>query len=170
MRRTAVSTLILLLALAGSAALAAEKRWVSSEGTTLKSEASISSEDVAPLPVGTELSVLESGGRWIKVQSADGRQGWVYAGRVSDAAPAAEVSGGEGGLFGASMQNSQIDTAKADSARSIRGLSPEVAQYAKQRGTPEVYKKELDKVLARKVSPKELKAFLKEGKIGEYAP
>jgi uncharacterized protein YgiM (DUF1202 family) len=170
MRRTVVSTLVLLLAFASTAALALDKRWVSSDGTTLKSEASISSEDVAPLPVGAELSVLEDGGRWIKVQTSDGRNGWVYAGRVSDTAPSAEVSGGDSGLLGGSMQNSQIETAKSDSARSIRGLSPEVAEYAKQRGTPEIFKKELDKVLARKVSAKELKAFLKEGKIGEYAP
>jgi hypothetical protein len=67
------------------------------------------------------------------------------------------------------MQKSQINTAKADSARSIRGLSPETAQYAKNRGTPEVIKKSLDGVLQRKVSAKELKVFLHEGKIGEYA-
>jgi hypothetical protein len=67
------------------------------------------------------------------------------------------------------MQKSQINTAKADSARSIRGLSPETTQYAKNRGTPELVKKSLDGVLLRKVSPKELKAFLQEGKIGEYA-
>ena len=170
MRRKVVSTLVLLLALASTAALALDKRWVSSDGTTLKKEASVSSEDVATLPVGAELSVLEDGGRWIKVQTSDGKSGWVYAGRVSDAAPSAEVSGGDGGLLGGTMQNSQIETAKSDSARSIRGLSPEVAEYAKQRGTPEVFKKELDKVLARKVSAKELKAFLREGKIGEYAP
>lgn len=170
MRKTVVSMLVLLLALAGTAALAAEKRWVSSDGTTLKKEASITSADLATLPVGTELTVVEAGGRWIKVRAADGREGWVYAGRVSEAAPAAEVSGGESGLFGDTMQKSQIDTAKADSARSIRGLSPEVTQYARQRGTPEVFRKELDKVLARKVSAKELKAFLREGKIGEYAP
>jgi uncharacterized protein YgiM (DUF1202 family) len=168
MRKTVVTTLALMLILAGTASLAEEKRWVSSDGTTLKSEASISSEDVAPLPVGTELSVIESGGRWIKVRSANGKEGWVYAGRVADAPPTAEVSG-EAGLFGDTMQSSQIKTAKADSARSIRGLSPEVNQYAKQRGTPESFKKELDKVLARKVSPKELRAFLKDGKIGEYA-
>ena len=169
MRKRTLATLVLLLALAGTA-LAQEKRWVSSDGTTLKQEASISSEDLAQLPVGSELTVLEAGGRWVKVQAADGRQGWVYAGRISDAAPAAEVAGGEGGVLGGTLQESQIATAKADSARSIRGLSPEVAQYAKQRGTPEVYKKELDKVLARKVSAKELKTFLREGKIGEYAP
>jgi hypothetical protein len=93
----------------------------------------------------------------------------VYAGRVSDTPPAAEVGGGDGGIFGASMQKSQISTAKADSARSIRGLSPGAAKYAKDRGTPEMYKKALDAVLVRKVSARELKDFLKEGKIGEYA-
>ena len=169
MRRIAVPVVALLLALACTAALAEEKRWVSSDGTTLKKEASVSSEDVAPLAVGAELAVVEASGRWLKVRTGDGRVGWVYAGRVADAPPAAEVSGGETGLFGGSMQKSQIDTAKADSARSIRGLSPEVSQYAKQRGTPEAYKKELDKILARKVNAKELKAFLREGKIGEYA-
>jgi uncharacterized protein YgiM (DUF1202 family) len=164
-----VSAVALLLALACGVALAEEKRWVSSDGTTLKREASVSSDDVAPLAVGAELEVVETSGRWIRVKTADGTTGWVYAGRVSDAPPAAETTGGEGGLFGGTMEQSQINTAKADSARSIRGLSPEVDQYAKQRGTPEVFKKELDKVLARRVSPKELKAFLREGKIGEYA-
>lgn len=160
------AALLLLLAIA---ALAEEKRWVSSEGTTLKAEASATSENVADLPVGAEVTVVESGGRWLKVRTSAGKEGWVYAGRVSETPPAAEVAGDNGGLFGASLQKSQINTAKADSARSIRGLSPEAAKYAKDRGTPEVYKQALDAVLARKVSARELKAFLKEGKIGEYA-
>jgi hypothetical protein len=169
MRRTGVTTLALLLVLTGTVALALEKRWVSSEGTTLKKEAAISSEDLMPLPVGSELSVIESGGRWVKVKTANDTEGWVYAGRIVDAPPAAEV-GGDGGLFGGTMQQSQVETAKADSARSIRGLSPETDQYATQRGTPEALKKALDKVLTRKVSKTELKTFLREGKIGEYAP
>jgi uncharacterized protein YgiM (DUF1202 family) len=169
MKRLHVLVAALLLALVCSVALAEEKRWVSSDGTTLKKEASVSSEDVATLKVGAELTVVETGGRWLKVQTADGKSGWVYAGRVADAPPSAEVTGGDGGVFGETMQNSQITTAKSDSARSIRGLAPEVSQYAKQRGTPESVKKELDKILARKVSAKELKAFLREGKIGEYA-
>jgi hypothetical protein len=150
-------------------AMAEEKRWVSSEGTSLKAEASATSDTVADVLVGTEVTVVESGGRWLKVKTAAGKEGWVYAGRVSDTSPAGEVTGGDGGIFGASMQKSQIQTAKADSARSIRGLSPDAAKYAKDKGTPEATKKALDAVLARKVSPKELKAFLKEGKIGEYA-
>lgn len=165
-RSTVTAALLLLVAIT---AVAEEKRWVSSEGTTLKAEASATSENVIDLLVGTEVSVIESGGRWLKVKTAAGKEGWVYAGRVSETAPAAEVAGDGGGLFGASLQKSQITTAKADSARSIRGLSPEAAKYAKDRGTPEMYKKSLDVVLARKVSAKELKAFLQEGKIGEYA-
>ena len=167
MKRTVVGTL-LLLALGATAVLGAEKRWVVSDGTALKAEQSVSADSVAELAVGAELTLVEAAGRWLKVQTADGKEGWVYAGRVSDTAPVAEVAGGDG-LFGGSMQKSQINTAKADSARSIRGLSPEVAQYAKQRGTPESLKKELDKILLRKVTDKEVKAFLKEGKIGEYA-
>ncbi|MEI6206612.1 MAG: SH3 domain-containing protein [Desulfuromonadales bacterium] len=164
-----MTTLAIVLALVGSVALAEEKRWVASDGTTLKQDASVSAADLEPLPVGAELSLLESGGRWLKVKSATGREGWVYAGRVADAPLTAEVSGEEG-LFGGTMQQSQIQSAKADSARSIRGLSPEVTQYARQRGTPEAFRKELDKVLARTVSAKELRAFLRDGKIGEFAP
>ncbi len=169
MRITRSMVAVLSLLLVAITAMAAEKRWVSSEGTTLKAEASAASENVADVNVGTEVTVVESGGRWLKVRTAAGKEGWVYAGRVSETQPSAEVTGDDSGLFGASLQKSQINTAKADSARSIRGLSPGTAQYAKDRGTPEVYKKSLDVVLARKVSARELKAFLKEGKIGEYA-
>lgn len=150
-------------------AMADEKRWVSSDGTTLKAEASATSDNIADVAVGTAVNVVESGGRWLKVKTTTGKEGWIYAGRVSDTPPAAEITGDDGGIFGGSMQKSQINTAKADSARSIRGLSPEASQYAKDRGTPELYKKSLDVVLARKVTEKQLKAFLKEGKIGEYA-
>ena len=165
MKKTVFAALFLL---AATTAFGAEKRWVVSEGTTLKSEQSVSAADLADLPVGAELTLVEDGGRWLKVQIANGKEGWVYAGRVADAAPVAEVGGGDG-LLGGTMQQSQINTAKADSARSIRGLSPETAAYAKEHGTPEGLKKELDRILARKVSDKEVKTFLKEGKIGEYA-
>ena len=167
MTRSIVAGLALLLI--ASTAIAEEKRWVSSEGTALKKEASATSENVVDVLVGTEVTVVESGGRWLKVKTAAGKEGWVYAGRVSETPPAAEVAGGDGGLFGDSMKSSQINTAKADSARSIRGLSPGAAQYAKDRGISAENKKALDAVLTRKVSAKELKAFLKDGRIGEYA-
>ncbi|GAC1469841.1 MAG: hypothetical protein PVSMB11_05670 [Desulfuromonadaceae bacterium] len=169
MRITRSMVVAFALLLIAVTAMAEEKRWVSSEGTTLKSEASATSDNVADVKVGTAVTVVESGGRGLKVRTAAGKEGWVYAGRVSETPPASEVAGDDGGIFGGSMQKSQINTAKSDSARSIRGLSPEAAKYARDRGTPEIYKKALDIVLARKISANELKAFLKEGKIGEYA-
>lgn len=168
MRKTAVATLVLCLLFAAAVAMAEETCWVSSSGTTLKSFGSVSAEDVASLPVGTELQVIERAGRWIEVKTGDGQQGWVYAGRVADTAPEAEVNEDDG-LFGGAFQDSQIQTAKADSARSIRGLSAATESYAQQRGTPETYQRELDKVLTRKVSTQELRAFLSQGRIGEYA-
>jgi uncharacterized protein YgiM (DUF1202 family) len=168
MRKTAVATLVLCLFFAATMAMAEETCWVSSSGTTLKSFGSVSAEDVASLPVGTALQVVERAGRWVEVKTGDGQQGWVYAGRVADTAPEAEVSE-EAGLFGDLFQDSQIQTAKADSARSIRGLSPETEYYARQRGTPAAYQKALDGVLTRKVSTEDLRAFLSQGHIGEYA-
>jgi uncharacterized protein YgiM (DUF1202 family) len=161
----AISALLLI----ATVAIAEDKRWISSEGTVLKGDASATSESVADVILGTAVVIVESGGRWLKVRTTDGKEGWVYAGRVSETPPAAEVAGSDGGVFGDNLKSSQINTAKADSARSIRGLSPETAKYAKDRGTPEIYKKSLDKVLARKVTARDLKAFLKDGKIGEYA-
>lgn len=168
MRKTAVAMLVLCLSFAATMAVAVENCWVSSSGTTLKTSGSVSAENVASLPVGTELQVMERAGRWVRVKTGDGLEGWVYAGRIADTAPAAEVAE-DAGLFGGVFQNSQIQTAKADSARSIRGLSPETEYYAQQRGTPEIFRKELDKVLTRETSAEELRVFLSEGRIGEYA-
>ena len=164
-RIVAIAALLLIAV----TAMAEEKRWVSSEGTALKAEALATAESVVDVLIGTEVTLVESGGRWLKVRTAAGKEGWVYAGRVSVTPPDGEVAASDGGIFGDSMKNSQITTAKADSARSIRGLSPETVKYAKSRGTPELVKKTLDVILARKVTAAELKAFLLEGHIGEYA-
>lgn len=169
MKEISTKLMIIALLLLATTCMAEEKRWVSSEGTAIKSEASATAENVADLLLGAEVVVLEPGGRWLKVKTASGKEGWVYAGRLSETPPDTEITGDDDGIFGNSMKGSQINTAKADSARSIRGLSPETTRYAKNRGMPEVYKKSLDALLSRKVTQKEIRAFLKEGKIGEYA-
>lgn len=144
------------------------KRWVVSDQTSLKQIGAVTAPDLVPLPVGTELTLLEEGARWHRVRTPDGLEGWVFAGRVADTKPTIETLS-EGGLLEGLSQKSSIQTARADSARSIRGLSPETAQYAKNRGTPQIYRKELDRILARTVQPKRLESFLREAKLGEYA-
>jgi uncharacterized protein YgiM (DUF1202 family) len=142
--------------------------WVTSENAKLKSHPKASSQTLSTLAVGVKVSVLESADRWYRIRTASGKEGWMYRGRLSDAAPAKETED-SGNLF-SSMQSSSISADEAQTSRSIRGLSKETEQYAKQRKTPEVYKKALDQVLAVRITDKEVDIFLKEGKIGEYAP
>lgn len=137
------------------------------EGTELKAEQSVSAAKVAELPVGAELTLVEGAGRWLKVQSADGKK--------DGSTPAASPTPNRSPRWEGAKGSSAIRCRKARSTRprptapaASRPLS-RVAQYAKQRGTPEALKKELDKILKRKVSDKEVRTFLKEGKIGEYA-
>jgi hypothetical protein len=93
----------------------------------------------------------------------------MYRGRLSDTPPQEEVQAGEGTQLFAALTGSQIQADEADTARSIRGLSKESDEYAKNKGTPAKYKEALDRILAINVTEDELFAFLKAGKIGEYA-
>ena len=58
---------------------------------------------------------------------------------------------------------------EADTARSIRGLSPDAEKYAKNAGTSREHKDALEKVLATNITGKAIEKFLENGKIGEYA-
>lgn len=156
------------LSAATAAPSSTKDRWVVGNGTALKSAANATSADIVSLEVGAKVLVLENAGRWLKVQTADKKSGWVFAGRLSATPPVTEVAASDG-LFAATTQQSQIEIAQADSARSVRGLSAETESYAKERGTPQEYRKALDQILARQVSKEEVTAFMRAGKLGEYA-
>lgn len=169
MKRDAIWLAAIIIVLMSGAVFAQEKLWVSSDKAKLMSESSASSATVTTLPMGTEVTVLVKDGRWYNVSSAAGENGWIYRGRLSDSPPAEEVQKESEDLF-AFMPGSSIQADEADTARSIRGLSPETEQYAKGKGTPAEYKAALDKVLALSIDERELNGFLSRGKIGEYAP
>jgi hypothetical protein len=163
---------LILLSLAVLAFANAEKVWVTSEDATLQSERSTSSETVATLKRGTQLSVSAFENRWYKVTAPDGKTGWIFRGKVATEPPADIASdsgsGGIGGLLGG-LTGSSIEADAADSSRSIRGLSPEAQEYANQTGTPAESRAALDMVLSLTMDKSDIDLFLKEGKIGEYA-
>lgn len=156
------------LAIAGELPSGGESRWVVNPGTALKAEGAAASVDLLPLEVGTQVIILETSGRWLKVQAPGKATGWVFSGRLSLTPPVVEVAAKDD-LFAASAQQSQIEIAQAESGRSIRGLSAETESYAKDRGTPREYRQALDQILARQVNKDDLVAFMKSGKLGEYA-
>jgi hypothetical protein len=163
--RTLLGTLLTLLLLAASSA-AQEKVWVVSKDAKLKAADAASSATVADLAVGTELTVETTQGKWYKVSTPARQTGWIYRGKVGTTPPA----GAGGGLFGSLSGGSSIQVSKADTSRSIRGLSPEAQEYARIAGTPETYRAALDGVLTLKTDTAEIERFLKDGRIGEYAP
>ena len=158
----AMSFFFVISAVAGGA------MWVASENAKLKSAPKASSTTVVTLAVGVKVSVLKSGNRWYRIRTTSGKEGWMYRGKLSDTPPSKETDESDN-LFSA-MQTSSISADEAQTSRSIRGLSKETEQYAEQRGTPEVYKKALDQVLAIRITDNQVDLFLKKGKIGEYAP
>ncbi len=109
--------------------------------------------------------------RWYQVATPDELNGWIYRGKISKEPPDAEVDAGEDDsseLLGA-ITGSDIESNEVDTARSVRGLSPEAKAYAKNAGTPKECQNALDQTLAYKTTDAEIQKLLGEEKIGEYA-
>jgi hypothetical protein len=161
-----LAVLAALLCVPWEPAHAQEKVWVTSAGAKLMAEAAATAKAVEAVAVGAELTVVSTKDKWLRVSAPSGAEGWIFRGKVSASPPSAEEGGG--GLLGA-LGKSSVDAGSADTARSMRGLSPAAEQYAQSAGTPAEYKRAVDAVLALQVKDAELDAFLREGKIGEYA-
>ncbi len=173
MRRDIIIFLLmgLLCTLFSAGAVSAEKAWVAADGAALKASADAGSQTTAELAKGTELSVLESDKKWLRVKTAQDQEGWIYRGKVGSSPPQQSESGSGssiGGLLG-DLSGSSVQADSADTSRSIRGLSPEAKEYAKQTGTSADYQRALDEVIDVKVGKADIDRFLKQGKIGEYA-
>lgn len=148
--------------------------WVSAKGAKLKESPNASSATIAELLLGTQLTVENNKRRWYQVTTIKGNSGWIYRGKVSKDKPAAASSQPPRqdtslGNALAGLTGSSITSDSADSARSIRGLSPDTEEYARQTGTPEEVKKALDSILVSQASQREVELFLQTAKIGEYA-
>ncbi len=166
------SVALLLTGLSGFSVFSDQKVWVTSTDAQLKADSTSSSGSVANLGVGAELTVIQYKNRWYQVKTSKGTKGWIYRGKVSTSPPSEETkksgAGGIGNLLG-NLSGSDVQANSADSSRSIRGLSPEAEEYAKQSGTPQQHKQALDNVIALKTQKAQIEQFLKNGKIGEYA-
>jgi len=168
MHRVFATLCLILLAATLLAAEAGDMLWVTAEGARLQSDRSVDASTLEVVPVGSEVSILLKEGRWYQIQTLEGKTGWMYQGRLSETKPLAETEGGTSDLFG-TLTGSQITAQKADTSRSIRGLSPETESYAQNQHTPEKYRQALEEVLLRAVGAQELSSFLRQGRVGEYA-
>ena len=123
------------------------------------------------MSIGSALTVLSTQGSWYQVSAPSGKKGWIYRGKVTKTAPASS-SGSQGSGMGdlmSSLGGSGISAGTADTSRSIRGLSPEAEEYAKQTNATKAQRNALDETLSIAVGNGDIEQLLKEGGIGEYA-
>ena len=85
--RHILGVLAVFLCLSLSTAFARESQWVASEGAKLKKDHAASSETIATLPIGTEVTVLNSEKSWRHIRTPSEQEGWIYRGRLSDSPP-----------------------------------------------------------------------------------
>ena len=165
-RRTVASAALGLSLLLGAASQArAETLYVRSEDATLRSAADAGASEVGPVARGTELTVVSRDGSWIQVQ-AGGKSGWIH--KLKTAADKPDTGGGALASLGGGSRDSYVK--EAESGRAARGLSPMAEKYAQNKAlSPESIAavKRMEQVV---ISKKEIEGFLKEGKLGEYAP
>jgi hypothetical protein len=163
MKRLLVIVTLMLSILALPATALAETLYVKKSGTKLQSEASASSKVVETLASGTAVKVVKKSGRFYQVTAAGGKKGWIFKFKLTAKAP----SGGGGSLLDA-LGGQQMAAKESASGSSIRGLSPISEQHASKG----ISKESINAVKAMeefKVSAQEVDAFLKAGKLGEYA-
>jgi hypothetical protein len=170
---------ILIMLLAPAMSLAIESMWVVSEGARLKADCVASSETVEDLPVGTEIFVRSYEKRWYLVFTAEGDNGWIYRGKVSNSLPEGLDIDDEEDFFQVEYDESSIDGEQVYTARSIRGVtsvdsdgvnqvSDVAKEYGQNRKMPEKYQKALYDVITMEKNDDEIELFLTAGKIGEY--
>lgn len=117
-------------------------------------------DPVTTVGKNTRLQVLErTDDGWIKVQTPDGKQGYVFGESIKPAE--------SGGLFGgitSDAEASQMSTAAAS-----KGLEPEAEQYAHSRSYS---KASLDQVIAvnKSVKGQQWMKFCQDGKVGPAKP
>lgn len=66
---------------------AAEKWYVTAGALNVRAGPSSATEQLAALPMGTEVEILSTEGKWSEVAAADGLRGWAFTKYLSRTAP-----------------------------------------------------------------------------------
>lgn len=177
----------------GSSKKSTNERYVSVPVAELKEDKTVEAKTVTELKRGEELKIVEPGdGRWLKVALTRDANvaGWIYFNKIVDEKP---KDVGEHLAFGGGITTSDMET-----GNSIRGLKKASQSYAAkkkvtQKAIDDLHRvqtfpltlKDFDKNANGNLDAVELKAadkarkdwldknitaFLKEGKLGEFAP
>jgi hypothetical protein len=145
-----------VLALSAAGVAVAETIWVSAGQVDVRDGKTALNERVDTVKKGDQLEVLAREGRFVKVKTPSGKEGYVFVNATSN-----QRVGGE--AFAA--LRGPVDAGEAQSGGAIKGLNPEANAYAAEKG---IDRKGFDDLIdmRKNLKPAELQAFMDEGKVG----
>jgi uncharacterized protein YgiM (DUF1202 family) len=143
----------------------AETVYVQAKNAQLRSGKTSLSPTVATVQFGEALEKLRQEGEWLEVRTASGSTGWIFVNKTTPTKPA----GGESSLARLGQAMRRTEAAPVTAATGARGLDKVSEEYASRTGISKQYQDEVDRMTAYKLTDQEVEAFLREGRLGEYA-
>ena len=139
--------------------------FVQARNAQLRSGKTSMSPVVATLQSGEPLQVIRREGDWMEVRTGTGATGWLFANKVGTTKP----STGTGTLAALGSSFRQREASPVTASTGARGLDRVSEEYARQVGIPPQHRDAVDRMTVYRLSEQELEAFLREGRLGEYA-
>lgn len=142
-----------------------ETVYVAAKSAQLRSGKTSLDPVVASLKLGETLEVVKRDDRWLQVQTTKGVTGWIYSNNVSTSKP----MGGDNELAALGQSVRRTDASAVTASAGARGLDKASEDYAKRSGVTQQQRDAVDRMTIYKISDEEIQAFLKSGRLGEYA-
>lgn len=142
-----------------------ETLYVSAKSAQLRSGKTSLDPVVAGLKIGEALEVVKRDDRWVQVKTAKGVTGWIYSGNVSESKPA----GGDNELATLGKGFRRTEASSVTASAGARGLDKASESYANRAGITQQHRDAVDRMTATKIPDEDIQAFLKSGRLGEYA-
>lgn len=142
-----------------------ETVYVAAKSAQLRSGKTSLDPVVASLKLGETLEVVKRDDRWLQVQTTKGVTGWIYSNNVSTSKP----MGGDNELAALGQSVRRTDASAVTASAGARGLDKASEDYAKRSGITQQQRDAVDRMTTYKISDEEIQAFMKSGRLGEYA-
>ena len=143
----------------------AETVYVQAKSAQLRSGKTSLSPTTVTVQFGEALEKLRQEEDWLEVRTSGGVTGWIFANKTTTTKP----SGGDSGLAKLGQSVRQSEAAPVTASTGARGLDKVSEEYANRTGIPKQYQDTVDRMTAHRLADQDVEAFLKEGRLGEYA-
>ncbi|MEK6633640.1 MAG: SH3 domain-containing protein [Nitrospirota bacterium] len=163
-RHTFLAVMVFMVTAMTDAAFG-ETLYVSAKSAQLRSGKTSLDPVVANLKIGEALEVVKRDDRWVQVKTAKGVTGWIYSGNVSESKP----TGGDNELAALGKGFRRTEASGVTASAGARGLDKASESYANRVGITQQHRDAVDRMTANKIAEDDIQAFLKAGRLGEYA-